>query len=62
MRRSIPFSPAVALKTTIDSLSGQTLDDLSTKRESEEHAIGDAVCRKTEGKVLTIYFTDFVMQ
>jgi len=53
---------AVALKTTIDSLSGQTLDDLSAKRQAEEHAIGDAVCRKTEGKVLTIYFTDFVMQ
>jgi flagellar basal body-associated protein FliL len=53
---------AVALKTTIDSLSGQTLDDLSAKRQAEEHSIGDAVCRKTEGKVLTIYFTDFVMQ
>ena len=25
-------------------------------------SIGDAVCRKTDGKVLTIYFTDFVMQ
>jgi flagellar basal body-associated protein FliL len=53
---------AVALKTTIDSLSGQTLDDLSAKRQAEEHTIGDAVCQKTEGKVLTIYFTDFVMQ
>ena len=28
----------------------------------QENSIGDAVCRKTEGKVLTIYFTDFVMQ
>jgi flagellar basal body-associated protein FliL len=53
---------AVALKTAIDSLSGRTLDDLTAHRQTEEHAIGDSVCRKTEGKVLTIYFTDFVMQ
>jgi flagellar basal body-associated protein FliL len=53
---------AVALKTTIDTLSGQTLDALSAQRQAQENSIGDAVCRKTEGKVLTIYFTDFVMQ
>ena len=53
---------AVALKTAIDRLSGQTFDALTAKRQSEEHIIGDAVCRKTEGKVLTVYFTDFVMQ
>jgi flagellar basal body-associated protein FliL len=53
---------AVALKTTIDTLSGQTLDALSAQRQAEENSIGDAVCQKTEGKVLTIYFTDFVMQ
>ena len=53
---------AVALKTTIDTLSGQTLDTLAGRRQAEENNIGDAVCRKTEGKVLTIYFTDFVMQ
>jgi flagellar basal body-associated protein FliL len=53
---------AVALKTTIDTLSGQTLDTLSAQRQAQENSIGDAVCRKTEGKVLTIYFTDFVMQ
>ena len=53
---------AVALKTVIDTLSGQTLDALSAQRQTEENNIGDTVCRKTEGKVLTIYFTDFVMQ
>ena len=53
---------AVALKTAIDTLSGQTLDALSAQRQAEENNIGDLVCRKTEGKVLTIYFTDFVMQ
>jgi flagellar FliL protein len=53
---------AVALKTVIDTLSGQTLDALSAQRETDENNIGDAVCRKTDGKVLTIYFTDFVMQ
>lgn len=53
---------AIALKTVIDSLSGQTLDGLAGTREKVENLIGDAVCRKTEGKVLTIYFTDFVMQ
>jgi flagellar basal body-associated protein FliL len=53
---------AIALKTVIDSLSGQTLDDLAAQRQQDENRIGDAVCRKTDGKVLTIYFTDFVMQ
>jgi flagellar basal body-associated protein FliL len=53
---------AVALKTVIDTLSGQTLDGLSAQRQAEENSIGDSVCRKTDGKVLTIYFTDFVMQ
>jgi flagellar basal body-associated protein FliL len=53
---------ALALKTAIDTLSGQTLDTLSAHRQEEEHTIGDSVCRKTEGKVLTVYFTDFVMQ
>jgi flagellar basal body-associated protein FliL len=53
---------AVALKTVIDTLSGQTLDTLSAQREIDENNIGDAVCRKTDGKVLTVYFTDFVMQ
>lgn len=53
---------AIALKTVIDSLSGQTLDGLTATREKVENLIGDAVCRKTDGKVLTIYFTDFVMQ
>jgi flagellar basal body-associated protein FliL len=53
---------AIALKTVIDSLSGQTLDGLAGTREKVENLIGDAVCRKTDGKVLTIYFTDFVMQ
>ena len=53
---------AVALKTVIDTLSGETIDTLSAQRQADENSIGDAVCRKTDGKVLTIYFTDFVMQ
>jgi flagellar basal body-associated protein FliL len=53
---------AVAAKTVIDALSGQTIEALSAHRQTEENQIGDTVCRKTEGKVLTIYFTDFVMQ
>jgi flagellar basal body-associated protein FliL len=53
---------AIALKTVIDSLSGQTIDALSARRQAEENAIGDSVCRKTDGKVPTLYFTDFVMQ
>jgi flagellar basal body-associated protein FliL len=53
---------AIALKATIDSLSGRTIDDLAGGRRQAEQSIGDAVCRSTEGKVLTIYFTDFVMQ
>ena len=53
---------AVALKAAIDSLSGRTIDDLAGGRRQAEQTIGDSVCRNTEGKVLTIYFTDFVMQ
>ena len=53
---------AVAAKTVIDALSGQSIEALSSHRQTEENNIGDTVCRKTEGKVLTIYFTDFVMQ
>lgn len=53
---------ALALKTTIDSLSGRTIEDLAAGRQKAERTIGDTVCHKTEGKVLTIYFTDFVMQ
>jgi flagellar basal body-associated protein FliL len=53
---------AIALKTVIDTLSGQTIDALSAQRQAEENSIGDTVCRKTDGKVLTLYFTDFVMQ
>jgi flagellar basal body-associated protein FliL len=53
---------AIALKTAIDKLSGQTLDALSARRQVEENSIGDSVCRQTEGKVPTVYFTDFVMQ
>jgi flagellar basal body-associated protein FliL len=53
---------AIALKTVIDTLSGQTIDALSAQRQAEENAIGDSVCRKTDGKVPTLYFTDFVMQ
>jgi len=53
---------AIALKTAIDTLSGQTLEALAGQRQAEENSIGDSVCRKTDGKVLTVYFTDFVMQ
>jgi flagellar basal body-associated protein FliL len=53
---------AVALKQTIDTLTGQTYDALSTQRQHQEEVIGEAVCRRTDGKVPTIYFTKFVMQ
>ena len=49
-------------QSVIDTLSGETIDTLSAQRQADENNIGDAVCRKTDGKVLTIYFTDFVMQ
>ena len=54
---------AVAAKTVIDALSGQTVDspDARTVRPRRTRS-ATPVCRKTEGKVLTIYFTDFVMQ
>ena len=41
---------AIALKTVIDTLSGQTIDALSAQRQAEENSIGDTVCRKTDGQ------------
>ena len=48
-------------RSTRSAARPSTTSDRRTA-QAEEHSIGDAVCRKTEGKVLTVYFTDFVMQ
>ena len=55
---------SVASQLVIDTFSGRTFDELSndTLRLSLQHQIGNEVCEKTDGKVVTVYFTDFVMQ
>jgi flagellar basal body-associated protein FliL len=54
----------VASQLVIDTFSGRSFDELSsdTLRVQLEHQIGNEVCEKTAGKVVTVYFIDFVMQ
>jgi flagellar FliL protein len=55
---------AEATNMVIDRLSGQQMSTLlpSKARVELRRELGNATCLKYEGKVLTIYFTDFVMQ
>ena len=55
---------SIASQLVLDTFGGRTFADLSndTVRETLEHQIGNEVCEKTEGKVVTTYFIDFVMQ
>jgi flagellar basal body-associated protein FliL len=55
---------SVASQLVIDTFSGRSFTELSNDglREQLQHQIGDEVCLKTEGKVVTVYFIDFVMQ
>jgi flagellar basal body-associated protein FliL len=55
---------SVASQLVIDTFSGRSFDELSsdTLRVQLEHQIGNEVCEKTAGKVVTVYFIDFVMQ
>jgi flagellar basal body-associated protein FliL len=48
----------------IDTFSGRSFAELSSDslREQLQHKIGNEVCEKTDGKVVTVYFIDFVMQ
>ena len=49
---------------TLDTFSGRSFDELSQDgvRENLQHQIGYETCEKTQGKVTTVYFIDFVMQ
>jgi flagellar basal body-associated protein FliL len=55
---------SIASQLVLDTFSGRTFSELSddTIRETLEHQIANEVCEKTEGKVVTTYFIDFVMQ
>jgi flagellar basal body-associated protein FliL len=48
----------------IDTFSGRSFAQLSDEnlRLSLQHQIGNEVCMKTKGEVITVYFIDFVMQ
>ena len=54
----------MASQLVIDTFSGRSFAELSNDglREQLQHQIGNEVCQKTEGKVTTVYFIDFVMQ
>ena len=55
---------SVASQLVIDTFSGRSFAELSNDRLREElqHHIGNEVCEKTGGEVVTVYFIDFVMQ
>ncbi len=55
---------SMASQLVLDTFSGKSFAQLSddTVREQLEHQIGNEVCEKTDGKVVTVYFIDFVMQ
>jgi flagellar basal body-associated protein FliL len=55
---------SVVGQLTLDTFSGRTFDELSNDdtRVRLQHQMGNEVCQKTEGKVDTVYFIDFVMQ
>jgi flagellar basal body-associated protein FliL len=55
---------SVASQLVLDTFSGRSFAELSDNalREQLQHQIGNEVCEKTAGKVVTVYFIDFVMQ
>lgn len=55
---------SVASQLVIDTFSGRSFAELSNDslREALQHEIGNEVCHKTDGEVVTVYFIDFVMQ
>ena len=55
---------SVASQLVIDTFSGRSFAELSNDslRVQLQHQIGNEVCEKTDGKVVTVYFIDFVMQ
>jgi flagellar basal body-associated protein FliL len=55
---------AKALDMAIASLSTKSMDQLSeaTVRDELKHDLGVDTCMAYEGEVLTVYFTNFVMQ
>ncbi len=55
---------SLASQLVLDTFSGRTFAELSddSVRQKLEHQIGNEVCLKTDGKVVTTYFIDFVMQ
>ena len=55
---------SVASQLVIDTFSGRTFDELTnnTLRVELQREIGNEVCEKTDGEVVTVYLTDFVMQ
>jgi flagellar basal body-associated protein FliL len=55
---------SVASQLVIDTFSGRSFAELSNDglREGLQHQIGNEVCQKTKGEVVTVYFIDFVMQ
>jgi flagellar basal body-associated protein FliL len=55
---------SVVSQLVLDTFSGRSFAELSREgvRTKLEHDIGYKTCLRTRGKVVTVYFVDFVMQ
>jgi flagellar basal body-associated protein FliL len=55
---------SVVSQLVLDTFSGRSFRELSKDgvRETLQHQIGYQACVRTRGKVVTVYFVDFVMQ
>ena len=55
---------SVVSQLVLDTFSGRSFADLSKDgvRTTLQHDIGYKTCLRTRGKVVTVYFVDFVMQ
>jgi flagellar basal body-associated protein FliL len=55
---------SIASQLVIDTFTGRSFRELSKDalREQLQREIGNEICKKTAGKVVTVYVTDFVMQ
>lgn len=55
---------ALAIDMAIELLSSKTMDELmpATARQELKQSLGNDVCHTYGGTVLTVYFTEFVMQ
>jgi flagellar FliL protein len=55
---------AITGQIVLNTFAGEAMADIlpTKQREKLRHEIGNEVCKKSEGKATTVYFTEFVAQ